>query len=293
MASLACALLVSVSNVRAEDEQGARSKFAQEYNQKRWKERLTALDQLKDVKEDTSFQLLWHVSVYDPDPEVRLKSFRLLAACPDKLGYVAYLCANSLTVERNMSVKFNKAASMSGLRYKYYATEAIVDFLRRLRLRNYDWYYIDTSSTALTADGRRAGTPKSWDGYNEPDYWNNERDGMRMLVTALNRLSNAKLQVRDRVDQEVVEWWNKNKDYINEDDQKVRAKESPPNTLDFSKLKLAKADLVPAEDPLQKGLEKALADKEEVKLGPAKKDDAAPPAREPAKTKAGAVSDEE
>lgn len=271
MAAVACGF------ARAEEnEQQARSKFAQAYNQKRWKERLVALDELKGAKEDQTHQLLYHVSTLDTDPEVRLKAFRVLSECPDRLGYVAYLASLSLKAEKNMSVKFNKAAAMGSFSYKYHATEALEDFLRRLRHRNPDWYYIDTTDISYTSDGRRAGSTRSWDGY-EPDYWGNERAGMTILVGALNKLANARLQVRPRVDQEVVEWWNRHKDYILEEDQKLRAKETPPNVLDFSKLKLTKMDLVPGDDGMKKGVERMLDEKEEIKVAPGKKEEAAAP----------------
>lgn len=275
MAMLTAVVFTSAFGVRAEEtDQMARGKFAQAYNGKRWKERLVALDELKGVKEDQSHQLLYHVSVLDTDPEVRLKAFRVLAACPDKVGYVAYLASLSLKAEKNMSVKFNKAAAMGSFSYKYHATEALADFLRRLRYRNPDWYYIDTTDISYTSDGQRAGNTHSWEGY-EPDYWGNERAGMTILIGALNKIANSRLQVRPRVDQEIVEWWNRHKEYILEEDQKLRAKEMPNNTLDFSKLKMAKMDLVPGDDGMKKGVERMLEEKEEVKVAPAKPEVAA------------------
>jgi len=260
----ALVLTLSLSPVRAEDEQTMRAKFADSYNRKRWKERLEALEHLKSAKEDRTFQILYHVSVFDTDPEVRAKAFRVLASCHDQWGYVAYLCAQSLTAERVINVKYNKAAAMGGLRYKYHAAEALADFLRRLRYRNHDWYYIDTSDLSLTAEGRARDSVKSWEGYTEPDYFNNERAGMKIVVGAINSLGKAKLQVRPRLDQEVVEWWNRHKEYILEDDQKLRAKEveqmgekkPEPDKVNPEKVKMEKVELQQGEDPLDRALMK-------------------------------------
>lgn len=285
----ALALTLSLAPARAEDEQTMRAKFADGYNRKRWKERLEALDHLKSAKEDRTFQTLYHVSVFDTDPEVRVKAFRVLANCHDQWGYVAYLCAQSLTAERVINVKYNKAAVMGGLRYRYHAAEALSDFLRRLRYRNHDWYYIDTSDLTLTAEGRARDSIKSWEGYTEPDYFNNERAGMKIVVGALNSLGKAKLQVRPRVDQEVVEWWNRHKEYILEDDQKLRAKEvelmgekkPEPEKVNPEKVKMEKVELQQGEDPLERALVK-----------PEERKDPAPAAKTPEKRES-KVQDEE
>jgi hypothetical protein len=238
-----------------------RNAFLTAYNWRKANERLAALDHMTGIKEPYSIEMLYYVSWMDPDTEVRSRAFSILVRCPDKLGYTAYLAANSFKREKEMGVKVEKAVALSMLRYKWSALNELVDFLRTTRWS--DWYWWNRNQSAgYIAAGTPPGEPgygvrgedsgdKQWQN-REVLRWRNENEFIAHITGVVNRMAGTQIESRPRIDQEIVKWWDRKSELWADYDRKLRAKElGEQKDIEWNKMMKAKGeDIMPGKDVL-------------------------------------------
>jgi hypothetical protein len=197
-------------------------------------ERLAALGKMAGKKESYTNEELYHISCMDPDPEVRSLAFFMLTRSPDKLGYTAYLAADSFKREKELGVKVEKAVAMNKLQYKWSALNELVGFLRTLRWN--DW---NGDCQRCHGGYIPAGTPPGELGYgvtsedrgvvewehHEVLQCRNEPELIGHICTAINRLAGTQMGSRPRIDQEIVKWWERKSELWADYDRKLRTEE--------------------------------------------------------------------
>ncbi|MBE7466430.1 MAG: hypothetical protein HS116_23415 [Planctomycetes bacterium] len=265
MGVLAVALAVAgmTASVRAADEAVLREQFMKAYWSVVTNERMFALDLLASPSEGDSIWMLFTVSYWDPETQVREKAFRLLSQLPDEQGTIAGLCGQSFNLDKDIDVKVQKAKYMKNLRYRYPVLETLVNFVLKKQPGNklgwpyggwggwhgwggYGWH----GGHGWHGGGRglpgvgRCGLGFGFGGWGviDGEVMRDDRERFQGILDTINYFGGADFKARRGVEREIESWWEMKQPEIRELDRREREKALPAQP---------KASAPGAKDPLQ------------------------------------------
>lgn len=244
MSLLAVALAVAgmTASVRAadENEEVLREQFMKAYWSVVTNERMYALDLISSPSENDTIWMLFTVSYWDPETQVREKAFRLLSRLTDEHGAIANLASQSFTLDKDIDAKVQKAKYMKNLRYRYPALETLVNFVLDKRPGNklgwpyggwgggygwgggHGWHGGGRGLPGIGSYGLGFGFG-GW-GVIDGEVVRDDRQRFQDILDTINYLGSADFKARRGVEREIESWWEMKQPEIRELDRREREK---------------------------------------------------------------------